>query len=309
MTETAVAAAERAAAPVAWRCVRAGSAARASPAAGWSSCAPALWLTVFFLVPLAVVLQHLARARSVRPAALPAAADHRRGGHGAADAAPLQLHLPAAATASTSTPISARSRSPPSRRSLALLIGYPMAYAIARAAGPLAQHPADAGDPAVLDLVPAARLCLDRLPARQRRHQQLPRAVRHRAADHDAADRFRRLCRHRLLLPAVHDPAALHQPREARQSLLEASADLGARPLRTFLSITLPLSMPGIIAGSMLVFIPAIGEFVIPSLLGGPEHADDRPRALGRVLRQSRLAARRRGRHRHAAGRRRARSC
>jgi putrescine transport system permease protein len=53
-------------------------------------------------------------------------------------------------------------------------------------------------------------------------------------------------------------------------ALLEASADLGAKPWRTFLSVTLPLSMPGIIAGSMLVFIPAIGEFVIPSLLGGP---------------------------------------
>ena len=62
-------------------------------------------------------------------------------------------------------------------------------------------------------------------------------------------------------------------------ALLEASADLGARPLRTFLTITLPLSMPGIIAGSMLVFIPAIGEFVIPSLLGGPETL-----MIGRVL-------------------------
>ena len=62
-------------------------------------------------------------------------------------------------------------------------------------------------------------------------------------------------------------------------ALLEASADLGARPVRTFLSITLPLSMPGIIAGSMLVFIPAIGEFVIPSLLGGPETL-----MIGRVL-------------------------
>jgi len=51
-------------------------------------------------------------------------------------------------------------------------------------------------------------------------------------------------------------------------ALLEASADLGARPFRTFLSVTLPLSMPGIIAGSMLVFIPAIGEYVIPTLLG-----------------------------------------
>ena len=63
------------------------------------------------------------------------------------------------------------------------------------------------------------------------------------------------------------------------QSLLEASADLGARPIRTFLSITLPLSLPGIIAGSMLVFIPAIGEFVIPSLLGGPGTL-----MIGRVL-------------------------
>lgn len=54
------------------------------------------------------------------------------------------------------------------------------------------------------------------------------------------------------------------------ESLLEASADLGARPLATFLHVTLPLSMPGIVAGFMLVFIPAIGEFVIPDLLGGP---------------------------------------
>ncbi len=62
-------------------------------------------------------------------------------------------------------------------------------------------------------------------------------------------------------------------------SLLEASADLGARPIRTFLSVTLPLSMPGVVAGAMLVFIPAIGEFVIPSLLGGPG-----TQMIGRVL-------------------------
>ncbi len=54
-------------------------------------------------------------------------------------------------------------------------------------------------------------------------------------------------------------------------SLLEASGDLGAKPATTFFLITLPLSMPGVIAGCMLVFIPAIGEFVIPSLLGGPD--------------------------------------
>ncbi|NQV99573.1 MAG: ABC transporter permease subunit [Rhodospirillales bacterium] len=52
-------------------------------------------------------------------------------------------------------------------------------------------------------------------------------------------------------------------------SLLEAAADLGARPMAVFLNVTLPLSWPGVIAGSMLVFIPAIGEFVVPELLGG----------------------------------------
>lgn len=51
--------------------------------------------------------------------------------------------------------------------------------------------------------------------------------------------------------------------------LLDAAADLGARPARVFLDVTLPLSMPGIIAGAMLVFIPAMGEYVIPDLLGG----------------------------------------
>lgn len=54
-------------------------------------------------------------------------------------------------------------------------------------------------------------------------------------------------------------------------ALLEASADLGAGPISTFFRITIPLSLPGIVAGSMLVFIPAIGEFVIPALLGGPD--------------------------------------
>ena len=54
-------------------------------------------------------------------------------------------------------------------------------------------------------------------------------------------------------------------------ALLEAAADLGAKPMTTFMTVILPMSVPGIIAGSMLVFIPAIGEFVIPALLGGPD--------------------------------------
>jgi len=51
-------------------------------------------------------------------------------------------------------------------------------------------------------------------------------------------------------------------------TLLEAAADLGCKPIKAFLKVTLPLSLPGVIAGSMLVFIPVIGEFVIPELLG-----------------------------------------
>ena len=53
-------------------------------------------------------------------------------------------------------------------------------------------------------------------------------------------------------------------------TLLEAAADLGCRPWKSFLKVTLPLSLPGIIAGCLLVFIPAVGEFVIPALLGDP---------------------------------------
>ncbi|MBE0364462.1 putrescine transport system permease protein [Pseudoalteromonas ulvae UL12] len=55
------------------------------------------------------------------------------------------------------------------------------------------------------------------------------------------------------------------------RSLLEAAADLGAKPITQFFTITLPQSVPGILAGSMLVFIPVMGEFVIPDLLGGPD--------------------------------------
>jgi putrescine transport system permease protein len=54
-------------------------------------------------------------------------------------------------------------------------------------------------------------------------------------------------------------------------SLLEAAADLGCRPIKAFWVVTVPLSLSGIIAGCFLVFIPAVGEFVIPDLLGGSE--------------------------------------
>ncbi|HTC45009.1 MAG TPA: ABC transporter permease subunit [Steroidobacteraceae bacterium] len=62
-------------------------------------------------------------------------------------------------------------------------------------------------------------------------------------------------------------------------ALLEAAADLGARPFTAFVRVTLPQSIPGIIAGSLLVFIPAVGEYVVPSLLGRTDQL-----MIGRVL-------------------------
>jgi putrescine transport system permease protein len=61
--------------------------------------------------------------------------------------------------------------------------------------------------------------------------------------------------------------------------LLEAAYDLGARPWRAFFSVTLPLSMPGVVAGAMLVFIPSVGEYVIPEMLGGADTL-----MMGRVM-------------------------
>ncbi|MCB5364847.1 ABC transporter permease subunit [Pusillimonas sp. CC-YST705] len=63
------------------------------------------------------------------------------------------------------------------------------------------------------------------------------------------------------------------------QRLLEAAYDLGARPWQAFFQVTLPLSLPGVIAGGMLVFIPTVGEYVIPEMLGGADTL-----MMGRVM-------------------------
>lgn len=68
---------------------------------------------------------------------------------------------------------------------------------------------------------------------------------------------------------------------------LEAAADLGARPWRAFLRITIPLSVPGMIAGSILVFIPAMGMFVVPDLMGGAKTV-----LIGNVIRNQFLTSR-----------------
>lgn len=61
--------------------------------------------------------------------------------------------------------------------------------------------------------------------------------------------------------------------------LIEAAADLGASPVRRFWTVTFPLSLPGVVAGSLLCFVPMVGEFIIPELLGGADTL-----MLGRTL-------------------------
>ncbi len=70
-------------------------------------------------------------------------------------------------------------------------------------------------------------------------------------------------------------------------AVLEAAADLGAAPVRVFLRVTLPLSVPGMVAGTILVFIPAMGMFVIPDLMGGAKTI-----LIGNVIRNQFLTAR-----------------
>jgi spermidine/putrescine transport system permease protein len=55
------------------------------------------------------------------------------------------------------------------------------------------------------------------------------------------------------------------------KSLLEAATDLGDGPIKRFIGITLPLSLPGIIAATLLIFIPTVGDYVTPALVGGPD--------------------------------------
>ena len=69
--------------------------------------------------------------------------------------------------------------------------------------------------------------------------------------------------------------------------LLEASYDLGASPAKTFFNITLPLTMPGVVAGSILVFISSLGMFVVPDIMGGAKSA-----LIGNVIQNQFLSAR-----------------
>ena len=71
------------------------------------------------------------------------------------------------------------------------------------------------------------------------------------------------------------------------RTLLEASSDLGGNPLQTFVRVTLPLTLPGIAAGAVLVFIPSLGNFIVPDILGGAKVL-----MIGNLVEQQFLSAR-----------------
>ena len=98
-----------------------------------------------------------------------------------------------------------------------------------------------------------------------------------------------------LQLPALHGAAALrHRWSRSTRGLIEAAKDLYASTRKAFLRVTLPLSLPGVFAGTLLTFIPAAGDFINAQLLGTPNQSHDRQRHPVEVPRDHRLPGRRR---------------
>ena len=89
-----------------------------------------------------------------------------------------------------------------------------------------------------------------------------------------------------ILLPFMFLPVYASVEKLDR-SLYEASSDLGASPFQTFFRVTIPLTLPGIAAGSVLVFIPSLGNFIVPDLLGGAKVL-----MIGNLIEQQFLSAR-----------------
>jgi putrescine transport system permease protein len=239
---------------------------------------PFAWLTLFFLVPFLIVLKISLAEQAIGVPPYTALVEHGDGGwslHATianfqfllSDSLYLRAYLNAIKFAGVSTLI-------------CLLLGYPMAYGIVRA--PRSWR----GFLLLLVILPFWTSFLIRVYA-------WIGLLKGNGVINNVL----------LALGIVHEPLTLlnnafavylgivysylpfmvlplfAQLEKLDPSLLEAAADLGCRPWRAFLSVTLPLSLPGIAAGTLLVFIPAVGEFVIPDLLGGPDNL-----MIGKVL-------------------------
>ncbi len=235
-----------------------------------------LWLGLFLLAPLLIVLKI---AWSEAADAVPPYAPLLTAGSG------LQLHASTEALVQVLT-------DPLYRRALALsvkiaglstalclAIGYPMALAIARA--PARRQ----GLLLILVMLPFWTGFLMRLNAWIGLLQDGSWIARAFAWLGGASARHLLYTQTAVYLGMVYTYLPfMVLPLYARLSkldatLLDAAADLGASPARAFLTITLPLSLPGAWAGVLLVFVPALGEYVIPELMGGPQ-----AQMLGRVL-------------------------
>ena len=231
---------------------------------------PFLWLVLFFLAPLLIVLKiSLAQSAIGIPPYTPLLADRGDGMelHAtlanfallARDDLYLRAYLGALGYAASAT-------------GLCLLLGYPVAYAIARA-------PAAWRQPLLfLVMLPFWTSFLIRVYAwiailkpngllngllLASGAIKTPLALLNNDFSVELGLVYSYLPF--MILPLYGSLSALDE------NLIEAAADLGARPARVFLGVILPLTLPGIAAGSLIVLIPAIGEFVIPDLLGGPD--------------------------------------
>jgi putrescine transport system permease protein len=230
---------------------------------------PYCWLALFFLVPLLIVFKiSLAEQTIGIPPYTPLLAADAGGWHVqasgdsyaflASDSLYFRAYLGALGYAAVAT-------------ALCLVIGYPMAYGIVRAPG------AWRGRLLLLVILPFWTSFLIRVYAwigllkDNGLINNLLLALG--VVDHplpllnDAFSVYVGLVYSYLPFMVLPLYAALER---LDPTLLEAAADLGCRPSQAFRRVTLPLSLPGIAAGSLLVFIPMVGEFVIPDLLGGP---------------------------------------
>ena len=231
---------------------------------------PFLWLALFFLLPLLIVVKiSLAQSTIGIPPYTPLLVDHDGGRELHATLANFALitnddlylrdHLGSLGNAAMAT-------------ALSLLIGYPVAYAIARSQGVrrhlllfLVMLPFWTSFLirvyawiAILEPNGLLNQCLIALGLTA---APLPLLNNQFSVELGLVYSYLPF----MILPLYGSLSVLDP------SLIEAAADLGARPLQGFLGVTLPLTLPGIAAGSLLVLIPALGEFVIPDLLGGPD--------------------------------------
>src|SRR3954471_24270558 len=217
---------------------------------------PFLWLAVFFLLPLAIVaaISFAESADAIPPFSLTwTSANYCTLAQGC-----LRVYLSSLGLAALAT-------------LLCLLIGYPVAFAIARAPGVwrqlllfLVMLPFWTSFLirvyAWIAILQPSGLVIRLLLATGLIETPLPLLYNGFSVTLGLVYSYLPF----MILPLYGSLARLDE------SLVEAPADLGARPRRVFRDVILPLSLPGIAAGCLLVFITAVGEFVIPGLLGGP---------------------------------------